>query len=352
MNLFLRLCCASAFAALLFSIQPAAAQEFKTTPAKILAESPQRFWARGVVFRDTLTGPVDAKHKIKIGERTAYRFLTQTIGDTYADETILGMVEKLTPGKEYIFTATVNSIQTGFFKKKTHYRVVVNGLAVPAQELGPLAEEVEAALAQKKEQHPLYQQLDLLKELIDRVQVGLTALAATEQTNRASYFDPDSEGFPKLMQTTRRTLNDLGTENKVPDRELFAQILAALVALKEGALTQPEPIAAQPTAEPDPSDLSDPSSLPTVPEVTAEEQPPPPRRHFWQRKQKPEALEETTPASIEEPPAAPETPAEEPKPPSKKRKKKAKKSPALEQEPAPAPAPSDPEPQQESTPSP
>lgn len=322
MNRFLCLCCATVVGALLLSARPASAQEFKTTPAKILAESPQRFWARGVIFRDTLTEQVDTKHKIKIGDRTAYRFRTETIGDTYADEKIVEAIEKLSPGKEYIFTASVHSSQSGLFRKKTHYRVVVNGLAIPVQELGPLADEVEAALARRSAQHPLLQQLDLLKEMIDRVQEGITALAATEQTNRLSYFEPESDGYNKLLQTARRALTDLGNESKIPDRELLVQILAALVALKEGALTQPEPLAATTNAAEEATALPEEPALETPAEETKA-----PRRHFWQRKSNSSSAEEpAAPAALEEQNTdAPEASAEEATAPKKTRKPKAPK---------------------------
>lgn len=335
MKRFFPLCCVAIFCGIFLSIRPADAQEFKTTPAKIIAESPQRFWARGVVFRDVLTEPVDTKHKIKIGERTAYRFVTRTIGDIYADEAILNAIEKLEIGHEYIFTASVHSTRTGLFKKKTHYRVVVNGLAIPAQELGALTDEVEAALARQAGGHPLLQQLDLLKQLIERSQESITALAATEQTNRAAYFDPNSESFSKLIQITRRSLSDLGTESKVPDRELFAQILAALIALKEGALTPPAPQVAPDVA---PEEMSEEPTVESAPDAT---EAPPARRHFWQRKQEPKAPD--MPPAIGEEQSDSEAAAEEVAAPQKTRKKKAakaKKEPTAESQ---APAELEPE---------
>ncbi len=237
MSAIFRLLRVATVAAILFAALPAhAQQEVKTTPAKEVAANPQRFWARGVVFRDTLV-EAPAKETITLAGARVYKFTTKTVGTCYADEKVLAALQALAPNREYIFGASVLSQQTGFFRKKTIYRVVVNGLVIPTQGVDDLPEMIETAIEQAAEENPLRQHLVILKQLIVSVQESITASAATDQIDRSQYLDPKSEYFDKLIQVCRRAVNDLETETKTPGREQLAQILAALVSLEEGALT-------------------------------------------------------------------------------------------------------------------
>lgn len=306
MSVIFRLCRAAVLCALVLSARSAGAQEFKTTPAKEVATNPQRFWARGVVFRDQLVETV-GKDRMKVGERRAYRFTTKVVGDCYADEKIVEVMRGLEPGRDYIFTASVFSEKKGFFSRKTVYIVLVDGIVVPAKDVRSISEELDEALAQRAAKNPMLQQIDILKKLIVNVQESLTAMAATEQIDRAVYFDPESEQFDKFIQATRRVVSDFETESKIPGREEFVQILAALIALKEGALVekQPEPVPAAATNEPSAVTAPDAAATNEPPPVIqpaeekpaeppAKEQQPKRKKRFWQKKEK-EQTEEVAP---------------------------------------------------------
>lgn len=252
---------------LLFGVLSAPAQqaEFRTTPAKELAANPQRFWARGVVFRDFLTES-PAQRAEKIGGRKAYRFTTKVVGECFADDQIVSTLRSLNPGRDYIFTATVFSKKTGFFNKQTRYQVLVTGVMTPVQEIASISDELDSALAKLKDDNPLAQSLSILKELIGRVQQSVAALAATEQVDRALIFDPQSEHFDKLIQSARRAIAEMELETKTPGREYLVQILAALTAMKEGV--QPPASLTAPPASPEP--------VPAAPATVEPAQQPPP----------------------------------------------------------------------------
>ena len=276
------------------------AQEFKTTPAKEVAANPQRFWARGLVFRDVLT-KAPGKDRETIGERTTYRFETKVVGECFAEEKIAPVLQEMEPGREYIFTGTVFSEKAGLFRRKTRYLVVVEGVIAPAEHMGALTDSIEAALANGSPDDPFVQRLNVLRELIVRVQEAMTTISATEQIDRNALLDPSSEHAEKLAQAARRVVNDLEVESKVPGREHLAQILIGLVALKEGALQPPEAPAPAPAVE---------SAPPSV---------------------------EQTPPEEPAPEAAPV--AEETKPKKKKKRASAKEEEAKPVEPEPTPAP-------------
>ncbi|HMP75049.1 MAG TPA: hypothetical protein PKE12_02015 [Kiritimatiellia bacterium] len=281
------------------------AQEFRTTPARELASNPQRFWARGVVFRDVMT-EIPSESRRSVGTRTAYRFLAKEVGECYAEEKIAPVLRALEPGREYIFMATVYSEQRGFIRKKTHYMILVEGVTVPAANLGALKDDVAAAIERRAADDPYAQRLNVLRALILNVQEALTSVSATEQLDRAAIFDPQSEHFDKLLSAARRAVGDLETESKIPGREHLVQILAALVALQEGALVAPV-LPEEPPAE-----------LPAEPQSEAIESTPP-------------AMNE---AAVE---ARPVVEAEPPKKTSRSRTKKEEAKPAPEPEPEVAP---------------
>lgn len=307
MSAFLRLSLLALLCVPSLFTSPAVAQEFKTTPAKELAANPQRFWLRGVVFRDELVEPV-GKERFKVGDRIAHRFVTKVAGECYADESILSAIEQLTVGREYIFTASVSSKQTGFFSKKTTYMILVSGIIVPVADVGSISKDLEETLIDRAEINPLAKDIDLLKQLITRTQEGITALAATEQVDRKRYFDPTSAYFERFISTVRRMLNDLEHESKTPGREQYVQFVAALVALQEGALsaierapsptTNTEERVSSPEQQPDATPAAAPeiapASEPTV-EAPAEEPPAnvkkPRKKRFWNKSKTPESTE-------------------------------------------------------------
>lgn len=237
-----------------------AQQEFKTTPAKELASNPQRFWARGVVFRDTLAEPISGKGGTRVGGRKAYPFQTKVVGACYADESILPVLRELPAGKEYIYTATVYSDKVGLFNRKTKYLILVSGVMAPVNSMGALTDEIEEALAAQGGTNVFLPALEIMRELMGRVQEAMTAEAATEGYSRGNFFDPQSPQFEKLDQIIRRALNDLENSTKVPGREHLVQFIKSLIAIKEGVLLTPNeggaseaPAAIEATPTPEPS---------------------------------------------------------------------------------------------------
>ncbi len=287
---------------------PLQAQDFKLTPAKELASNPQRFWARGVVFRDTLV-TVPGKGQKKIADRTAFPFSTKTLGECLADDAIAPVIRDLQPGREYIFTATVYSESRGFWiRKRTVYRYLVDGVVAPIADFGNLTAQAEKALAARAENDPYAKRLQILQTLILRVQESLSVIAASEQLERDELFRPDSEHFEKLVNAARRAVNDIEVETNIPGREHLAQAIVALVALAEYRLHAPvdeaaSPDKSDPIAKPKPVTPATPVIL--EPAVQPEESPVPddmgPARTAEPTAPTIESVAEPTPKQTEEP---------------------------------------------------
>lgn len=238
----------------------ASAQDVKLTPAKEVATNPQRFWARGFVFRDTLTASPGTS-RVKIGDRITFPMSTKNVGNCFADESIAPVLRGLPLDQDYIFTGTVLSESKGLIRKRTVYKVIVEGLVKPAEPLDGLTTNVASALAVMPDGNPYALRLKLLQELVVRVQEALTVVGASEKIEREEFFDPESPHFEKLIMSARRAINNLEIETNVPAREHLAQILAALTAMAENRLQPPpakEPISeATPVSDSLPEPIAD-----------------------------------------------------------------------------------------------
>ena len=239
----------------------AQAQEFKTTPAKEVAANPQRFWARGVVFRDTLAEAINGKGAKRIAGRRAYPFLTKVVGTCYADESILPALRELPPDNEYIFTATVYSDRVGLIRRQTKYFILVSGVTAPASNIGALVDELEAASVTNIFSPPLVE----LRELLVRVQAAMTADMETGGYSRSEFFDPKSEHFPKLEQIVRRTVGEMENEAKAPAREHYVMMIRSLIALKEGVFSHPDPAETSETVPAEDEQAGDPAEAVEAP---------------------------------------------------------------------------------------
>lgn len=257
--------------ALLYASGPAVAQEFKLTPAKEIAANPQRFWARGIVFRDTLIS-APGNLSVRIGDRRGFPFATKTAGACFADENIAPALRNLPLGRDYIFSATVLSESQGLFRKRTVYKVLVEGVGETAGDLSGLAERARNTLAALSDHNPYAPRLRVLQELVVRVQEALTVFALSEQVERQEFFDPESPHFEKLIMSTRRAVNDLEIESNIPAREHLAQLLVALTAMAENRLTPPPPAVAPSAESPStesPIELEEPTAAPPLEPTTS-----------------------------------------------------------------------------------
>lgn len=225
-----------------------------------LAENPQRFWARGVVFRDTLQS-LPASKAVFFNDRPVYSFRTKTLGLCYAEPAAADEIRRFGPGRELIFTATVVNETKGLIRKQTVYRVVVQQVQQSvggAEEMARLMRETELLAGVEGPHAP---RIKVLRLLLTRVQEDLTVRAANERVDRASFFDPNSPYFEQLLSAARAAVVDLEKETGIPAREHLVQFVVALAFLAEQrpAPSQgiaPETVFSTPAAHLPPDDQS------------------------------------------------------------------------------------------------
>jgi len=213
-------CCVLTLALLSAPHAHAQFRDFKEVEPEALIETPQIYWAVGVVFKDTLVEPPSGR-QVQLERERYTQFLTETVGKCYADESIVPRLQVLEFGKEYLFAGTVLQKQ-GFFRSK--YYVVVRDVK-PAV----ITAETEDLSADPRF-HQTTITTDQLTDLLSTVEHALFALAEEHNYGPSSLLEDDAPGYEHAMETIRTTVATAEKEYGTTSRELLVRVIRDLLA--------------------------------------------------------------------------------------------------------------------------
>lgn len=237
---------AAAWAAAFFAALPAAAEDYDPVAAKTLADNPQRYWARGVVFKDVLLERATSQ-AVQLDKQRTYPFRTKTVGECYVDEKLRTVLNDLETGKEYIFSGTVFH-RKGGWRREERFFVVVNGVVTTARQLETLGVEIERVMAVSTT--GVYAaSFRGLEEILTKAQELMLPYARSENIELRDMLDPASPHFDKASQAIRNAMFERENTSKTPSLEFFVQLLTAFLALKEGAAIEAPAAVDLPPAE-------------------------------------------------------------------------------------------------------
>ena len=83
-----------------------AEEQYKSVETTDLLKAPQKYWARPIVFKDTLTEPPE-NASVDIEGRRYAEFSTREIGICYASAGLLPAMSGLEVKREYLFSGTI-----------------------------------------------------------------------------------------------------------------------------------------------------------------------------------------------------------------------------------------------------
>jgi hypothetical protein len=244
-----------------------AADKFEAVKTQELAEAPQRYWATGIFFTDTLKSkPGD--DTVHIGDEKYYRFKTAVVGDVYAEKKVLSVLRELKSGKEYGFAGTV-------LQKGRKYYIIVQTLSIVAsgvedlpRSLGDLVRlSTNAATAATFKRY---------ETLLRGVQTDLLAYSREKNVDVTALFDPLSEHHEVPAQVMRSGVTSMADQMKTSPTDLLVDLLVAILARENAISAETTAATAQPpvkTAPPAPAPEAAP--IPTQPEPIPELAPPP-----------------------------------------------------------------------------
>jgi hypothetical protein len=249
--------------------QPAS-PAYKTVDVFDLKAGPQRFWARPIVFKDTLTA-APRGHDLGIEGKRFTPFATRVLGAVYAEKTLVPQIAGLDPDREYLFSGTV-------LNRGRRYYVIAEGFAIPvaaenvSEQMKKLMTDVTAALAGEAEKP--------LADVVSDAQLAHFAYARDNRLELWQLYDPTNEHFAKALGIVRATIQRQEEKLRMPAGEMLAKYIQSTLSR-----ICPAP-AGEVTAAPEAPDLMAPA--PTIIEpaeaVEVEEPPEAPRLSWFERR--------------------------------------------------------------------
>lgn len=286
----------------LLAYAPARAEDFEPIKIKDLIANPQRYWARGFVFKDVLV-ETSRPERLKLGKVEAYPLKTQNVGECYVEASQREQLDALKTGQEYIFSGTVYQQKARFFGEDRFF-VVINGIVTPAAGVSELSRDLEAALAGRATNDPLVVVFQQMEAILSRAQESLLAYSKGEEVPMRDLMDPNSPAYEKTLQAVRGALFEKEQETKTPALEYFIQLMTAFLTLREQV---PAPaVTPEPAPAPEPAAVTAPEAKPEEPAPPAEE----PKKSRAKRSKKAAAPEPVEPPAAETAPVEATTPAE------------------------------------------
>ena len=260
-----------------------------------LVKSPQRFWARSIVFTDHLAAH-PAGGDLRLDRSRVVSFSTREVGRCYAEQALVPVLRGLPLGQRCHFTGTV-------LQHKGRYLVVVNGVTAALQEgdIKPLWPAVSDDPSDYMSQQALRPVFDILTT----VQSAHASYAQEQGIALADIYKPDSVHFAAGMNLVRSSLMAYEQKVKTTSSEILAQYLYLLLAQQAGpaeeatastaaasprpepAVESVEPAGPAPAPEPIESEPTEPSSEAlSVPGVEAETDVAPPPKPLTRQEKK------------------------------------------------------------------
>jgi hypothetical protein len=197
-------------------------EDYTAVETKDLVKNPQWFWAKGIVFKDTLVAP-PRRGTTRFGDRPYQEVELKVLGPCYVDTALAPAMADAALGKEYTFTGTV-------YQRGRRYVVAIQRMVAQVRDLEELQDALKAAFADVSPTDPHGQTMHAMNELIGAIQSRLLANAQARDTTLAEVLKPDSPFAESTMREIRNALQALADERKEQPAEFLAQYIAAVLA--------------------------------------------------------------------------------------------------------------------------
>ena len=187
-------------------------------PLDVLRDSPQRVWAKPIVFKDVLESKPSAR-TLKINNKYYTRFETAGLGSVYANDDIKRELQTATTGKEHIFSGTVLNRRTSFYIIVTSAVEPQANPNEPSTIIGKLINRsVNNELRNHKAQVALVQ-------LLDTVQGDMLVYARQQDIPFKDLFNERSSHSEHAIDIIRASIDPLNYSTEMKPGEILAQLL-------------------------------------------------------------------------------------------------------------------------------
>ena len=197
-----------------------AQEQYKSVETSDLLKTPQKYWARQIVFKDTLTEPPE-NASVDIEGKRYKAFSTREVGVCYVSAHLLPAMSDLEVKREYLFSGTV-------FKYRGQYVPIVEFYTsvTDTQELSKDMKTVAEEMPYNFTNQAMRPMIDLLAA----VQSAQLAYAKEKNILLHQLYDPTSEHFVKAMDIARTVIYSFEQKNNTTSVEILAQYLSIVLA--------------------------------------------------------------------------------------------------------------------------
>lgn len=219
-----RLICSALFTAGLV-VRAARDEEFKQVDPRELTKNPQKYWAQGLIFKDTLVTP-PAGNPVEMGDRSVIAFRTKLAGECYADAVLIPALNDLKPGAECIFSGTVFQ-ESGWFSSK--FFIAVQEFTTSAGQLPALTAKLRTlqSYGSNISYSVTAQRLD---QVLSFIQTELMAYSSSQNIPLSTILDPASEHKNHVTDVVRRSISRLEEDTRMPSSAFLVDLLTAMTA--------------------------------------------------------------------------------------------------------------------------
>lgn len=297
---------AYALAGMLFLSPAAQGQEqYKRVELQELLRSPQKFWAKPIVFRDRLLSHTE--DDVRLDDRLFLTFNTEELGACYAEESLGPVINQLELNKDYHFSGTV-------FQHRGRYYIIIQSISgtVDSRSLGTDLDKVALTGTMDGADPGLY----AVAVILSTIQSSHFNYARENGADLCALYQAGSPHFDKAMDLARQAIQQYEADNKTIASDVLLRYLVAILG-RNCTPTSPAPpsVSLPPPAEPEPAVEAAAAPAKTAPEPAVIETPapaaePPPAEPKAVKpavepavEPKPEPAVQAAPETIQPPPA-------------------------------------------------
>jgi len=240
------------------AVLPVSAQDYVPAEVAQLKASPQRFWARGVVFRDILKeAPGD--RPLRLDNRTFYRFVTVELGEVYAAEEAVEPLRAATPGDAYLFSGTVS-------QRGRQYYYIIRSIEPVKIDVASVVQQIEE-INRGITDNPYNRVFIALEGIMADIQKDLFAYATARKIPVRELFDPAAGHMGKVQSSIHSALRRAEEKSRTPSQEYLVSMIVAMMAMQNGYVeAKPDTFVPDETAPETPAVLDE-----TAPAVSEED---------------------------------------------------------------------------------
>jgi len=200
--------------------QAAAQDKYITVDAKELVNSPHRYWARAILFKDKLVS-LPTERPFRIDKKRYTPFKTKIVGTCYASPTIVDALKKLTVGKAYAFSGSV-------FQHRGRYYIIVQDVDTTV-DAGEMLREMRA-LAPEIGPEVKEEAVKPIADVVWAVESAHLAYAKEQDIPLCELYDPQSVYYPKAIELVRSAILDKEQKDSTVSSEMLAQYIVLALA--------------------------------------------------------------------------------------------------------------------------